>query len=610
VITLTILLAAGSLAWAWFKGRPLVDPLQRAQDAYARGDWETAARLVRARLKSAGNDLTALRLLARTTAQLGRDSSAVAMYQRLGTGAMSADDFYLLGLATAREGNYFEAVKVWEQARSANPDHAETLYVLTLVYTAGDQYTKAIETARRLASCSGWDAHAEVLLGTILLNRGDPSGAVTTWQRALSRKADEHRGVAPPNVPRKDLARALLQTRQPAAARSHLQIALAAGPDPEASWLLSRAYLQEGMQTEALAAWEKGSLFREENPLVFEPAPFVGSAACAKCHRTTVHAQQATRHARTFYTGAELGNLALPAPSFPDPAQPAVTHTIERSVDGRLHQETRAEDQVFRAVVEYAVGSGHRGLTFIGRDDHNQARELRLSQYATDTGTCWDVTFLHARHPSEAANYLGQPLWEDGISLCFGCHLTDPQAVLEGRGPLAADRGIGCEKCHGPGGNHELAVKAKFPDLAIAGAGIDSGSTTVQMCAKCHTMPGKPVLPDDPKSIRFQGATLTWSRCFTESKDTLDCVTCHDPHRDVDTSTAYYEAKCLSCHGAAARSDRSAAQTGRDSPSEASHLTPCPVNPTNGCIACHMPKRNDVVPHSSFTDHFIRVHRD
>jgi hypothetical protein len=33
--------------------------------------------------------------------------------------------------------------------------------------------------------------------------------------------------------------------------------------------------------------------------------------------------------------------------------------------------------------------------------------------------------------------------------------------------------------------------------------------------------------------------------------------------------------------------------------------TICPVNPPRGCIGCHMPAVKDVVPHSTFTDHFI-----
>jgi tetratricopeptide (TPR) repeat protein len=598
----------GGLAWAWV--RPSDDPIKRAQDAYARGDWETAAQVARARLKTTGNDTTALQLLARASVQAGRDSSALAMYQRLGKEAMTAEDHYLLATATAREGDYFGALKAWERARAMDPRHAPTLYVLTLVYSAGDQHSKAIETARDLATCSGWECHAEVLLGTILLGRNDPAGAVTYWQQALLRKPVEQRGLSTPVVPLKSLARALLQTRNPAEARRHLETVLAGGSDPEASWLLSRAYLQEGAQTQALAAWDKARAFREENSLMPEAAPFVGSAACSACHSATFHAQQATRHARTFFPVSELGDVPLPPPSFSDPAEAGVTHTLTKSTDGQLQQQTQVRGEVFRALAKYAVGSGHRGITFVGRDAEGQAREFRLSHYATETGSCWDITFFHPKQPSEAAQYLGQPMTEDTIRRCFGCHLTDPGPVLESTGPLASDRGIGCEKCHGPGGNHELAVKAKFPDLAIASPGLASGARVVQLCAQCHTPADRPVLPDDPKSVRFQGTTLTWSRCFTQSNDALDCLTCHDPHHNAVSSPAHYEAKCLSCHGAVARPDNASSRPGRAGPSDASRPAPCPVNPTTGCISCHMPRVRDVVPHSFFTDHFIRVHRD
>ncbi|MFI5454121.1 MAG: tetratricopeptide repeat protein [Isosphaerales bacterium] len=608
IIALATLLATGGLCWVW--ARPSAEPVKQGLDAYARGDWEAAAGLARVRLKADGNDVAALRLLARASVHLGRDPSAMAVYHRLGPQTMLADDLCLLGIALTRTGNRQGGLQVWEQARSIDPNHAETLFELTQAYSASDQLTKATGTGRRLASCSGWEGRAEALLGTILLARNDPAGAVTSWQRALEHNAGEHGGASTPMVPRTELARALLQTRRPAEARRQLQIILTMGPDPEAFWLMSRAYLQEGARTEALAAWEKAGSFRDDNPLVPEPAPFLGSAGCADCHPAIYQAQQGSRHARTFFRVSQLGDLDLPAPSFSDPAQPAVTHTLRRSEGGRLQQETQVEGQVLRAVVEYAFGSGDRGLTLVGHDDHGQARELRLSHYAIGAESCWDITFGHPGHPSEVAEYLGQPLSDDAVRRCFLCHVTDPRAVLEATGPLASDRGIGCEKCHGPGGNHEVAVKAEFPDLAIANPAMASGSPVVKLCAQCHSPRGRTVTPDDPTSVRFQGTTLTWSRCFTESKDALDCVTCHDPHRNVVTSTAHYEARCLSCHASAARSDGSPARARRASLSETSRQTPCPVDPTKGCIACHMPAVKNVLPHTFFTDHFIRVHRD
>jgi formate-dependent nitrite reductase cytochrome c552 subunit len=132
----------------------------------------------------------------------------------------------------------------------------------------------------------------------------------------------------------------------------------------------------------------------------------------------------------------------------------------------------------------------------------------------------------------------------------------------------------------------------------------------VRICSQCHSPRGKAVEPEDPTSVRFQGTTLTWSRCYSESRDTLDCVTCHDPHRNVETSHAHYEAKCLRCHSETHVSPtfRPGARLRRFDITATPQASSCPVNPTSGCISCHMPKVVDAIPHSPFTDHFIRVH--
>src|SRR5262249_5291759 len=158
---------------------------------------------------------------------------------------------------------------------------------------------------------------------------------------------------------------------------------------------------------------------------------------CAECHRATYRDQHSSRHARTFFRVSELGDLDLPASTFSEPAQPKVSHTLRRMGGDRLQQETCAEGKVFRAMVEYAFGPRDRGLTLVGRDDHGQARELRLSHYRSEGKSFWDVTSGHPIHPSELAEYLGQPLTDDAVHRCFLCHITDPRAVLEASGPGA-----------------------------------------------------------------------------------------------------------------------------------------------------------------------------
>src|SRR5262249_44931504 len=158
--------------------------------------------------------------------------------------------------------------------------------------------------------------------------------------KALGRAPAARSDVPAPAVSRKDLARALLQAGRPAEARQQLEIVLRAGTDDEASWLLSRAFLQEGARARALAAWEAPGSFRDYNPLAPEPAPYVGSKRCAECHSDIYQSQHRSRHARTFPLVTELGPISLPAPGFSDPGQPSVTHTLTRRKDGRVQQET------------------------------------------------------------------------------------------------------------------------------------------------------------------------------------------------------------------------------------------------------------------------------
>ena len=236
-------------------------------------------------------------------------------------------------------------------------------------------------------------------------------------------------------------------------------------------------------------------------------------------------------------------------------------------------QETRVDGQVFDAVVQYAFGSGDRGLTLVGRDEKGKAYELRLSEYRDGHGTSWDVTTGHPRNPTRAQEFLGQPLDEDGVRRCLACHVTDPKAILDRSARVRPTGGSAARSVTGRAATTCWpSTPSSSDDPAIGRPTLASGSRVVKICAECHSPRGQEVSRDDPMAVRFQGTTLTWSRCYTESNDTLDCMTCHDPHRNVSTSAAYYESRCLSCHsGIAARpraSARAATATGqpRDTP--------------------------------------------
>src|SRR5262249_54157204 len=89
-------LACGTLWWGWSRLTPSL--VARGVTAYQRGHWREASRLAQERLETAPNDTKALRLLARSTARLGRFARSQEFYDRLNVHELEAEDYSLLGL--------------------------------------------------------------------------------------------------------------------------------------------------------------------------------------------------------------------------------------------------------------------------------------------------------------------------------------------------------------------------------------------------------------------------------------------------------------------------------------------------------------------------------
>lgn len=179
-IVLTVVLVISLAAWGfwWIAVRRFSNPLGPGVDAYAHGNWATAAHVARERLKGARDDSGVVRLLARALVQLGRDSSALSLFEQLEPASMTADDFHLLGIALFRTDNRAGAIAVWEQALLSNPDHAETLYKLIKVHQSTDRFHDAALATHRLTKHPDWQARGNRLLGQIQFACNDPSRAV------------------------------------------------------------------------------------------------------------------------------------------------------------------------------------------------------------------------------------------------------------------------------------------------------------------------------------------------------------------------------------------------------------------------------------------------
>jgi hypothetical protein len=396
------------------------------------------------------------------------------------------------------------------------------------------------------------------------------------------------------------IARTFLRMGRSDDARALLLEILDRTSDPEAAWLLSRAHLQQGEKALAVEALRKAGDYRARNPLEAEPAPYVGESSCEKCHATIFRESLANRHTRTYYRGAQLDALPLPEGDLADPDDSGVTHSFRRD-QGVLREETRVGDQIFDAVVEYAFGSIDRYVTTVTRDARGGYRMSRLSLDRTGEPARWGRSVLDMTHPTRTRpdEFQGESLsLRGGIVKCQYCHVTNPRTGHESIGPEMADRAIGCERCHGPGRHHLLALEAGFSDPAIVNpASASPHSVTARQCNDCHILEHR-IRDDDldnPGWVRSQGIGWARSRCNTDSGGTFGCVTCHDPHQPAAaTTTADYEVKCLKCHSGASRG----AGPG---------LRACPINSVTGCISCHMPSIAVDGLRARLNDHHIRV---
>ena len=601
-----ILLAMSAGSWTWL--RP-IGPIERGRSAYERGDWREATLRARERLKAVPADRDATTLLARAMARLGRTEAAQKLYKQLDFHLLQPEDYFLVGRGLIADGQVENGRIGLERALELNPAHPETLQELLRLDRRSDRLVAAGKTAEKLAKCSGWEVRGLVRLGMVRREQGDPQAAALAFGSALARDptlAGVEEGSS--EKVRSWLVRCLLQSGRPIEARRQLDFLLASRPhDLEANWLRSRAALQQHKLDEANLARASARDFGADHPEAHEPALYVGVARCAECHSSIFTAQRASRHSQTFRPRADLEDLKLPTHSVTDPASRDVVHTIAR--EGRdISFVTRTADAEMKAIVAFVMGSGDRALTFVGRDEDGNWRELRMTHYASIAD--WDRTTGQNVRPATPREYLGVVQTDDAVRRCLGCHTTHarvgPDAVV-----ATSEHGFSCERCHGPAGNHLAAVEVGFPDPAIGRPRLASAANVNALCGRCHSVVGRGIHLGDPDLARFQASALPLSRCMTADRESLSCLACHDPHRDAETTPEFYEAKCLECHAAkpALGSIGPARRQVEPAPSDI-RRTSCPINRSRDCVSCHMPQVQTGVPHTTFTDHLIRVHRE
>jgi tetratricopeptide (TPR) repeat protein len=611
-----VLLAVAALAFAVWWSRPQTqsDPISKAAAAYAAGDWADAVRQAHQALNVRKDDPTGLRLLARGSARLGRDAVALAIYERHADDKLlEAEDYLLLGVLNQRRKRPDAAAQSWAKAVASDSVVPEILDEIARLQIQARRWDDAARTLEKLGNSPGWEGRGAMMLGAVRVELNNPPEAAGLFRRALELDPTAIKRSHQPEKLRRMIARTFLQVKSPAEAERILRNSTGQEPDEETSWLLSRVYLQQGDKPRGLAMLKRAGSYRAGHALEVEPGTYVGEGRCEQCHPSIFRESLASRHTQTYYRGDQLAVLPLPDHPLIDPDDPGVTHTF-RKQNGEIHEETRVGNYVFDAVIEYAFGTADRYVSTVGRNARGDYRVSRLSYYDTAEGKGWDRSVLDPTTPTRAhpGEFQGMPIGvRGGLAKCLYCHVTNPRTGHNALGREMADRAIGCERCHGPGGNHLLAVQAGFPDLAIVNPSRASpGLASKKLCLDCHVLSNEfdESDPENPGWVRSQGIGWMRSRCNTESGGAFGCVTCHDPHQRASAmSAAEYDLSCLSCHSGT-KSDvarPAVVSRGRSVPRTDSRA--CPVNPSQGCTACHMPRVRLDALHMKLTDHNIRV---
>ncbi len=290
--------------------------------------------------------------------------------------------------------------------------------------------------------------------------------------------------------------------------------------------------------------------------------------------------------------------------------------------------------------VDYWLGSGHHARVYLYRTPWGELYQLPIAWYAQEGRLGMAPGYDRAEHDGVLRRVRRE---------CFFCHNAYPDGASTAdarhapqRFPEHLPEGVGCQRCHGPGGAHVAAVAKESarvagelgaPALARIRATIVNPARLPparrdDVCLGCHLQPAL-ALPGVRRFGRgdfsfrpgealadylvqvdadYAGQTrearfeinhhpyrLRQSRCFQASAGRLSCLTCHDPHAKPAPAerAARFRAACLGCH------QRATCGSGKGDSHDA----------RADCVGCHMPRRRpqDVV-HVVMTDHLIQRH--
>jgi predicted CXXCH cytochrome family protein len=332
------------------------------------------------------------------------------------------------------------------------------------------------------------------------------------------------------------------------------------------------------------------------------PGVYVGSQACQRCHAGTYERWSKTRMANVVRDPKAHPDAVLPDFSKPDPLLTFKLSDVAFVYGSRWKQRyfTKIGDDYFPLGAQWDV-------------THRVWRG-----YFVQPNTDWWV-------PHYPADNMKRPTGP----LCDGCHSVN----YDVKSHSVTEWNVGCEKCHGPGGDH---VRQPTSRNIVNPAKLDFVRAN-DTCIQCHSQ-GQPL--KNPIEGRYydwpvgfqQGGNLKefWKledftlgeTTFTHFADGtahknrmqgndfveslmyrrgVTCFSCHDVHGTSNPADLVKPARslCLTCHSPGSPNGPRAATIEQ-------HTHHAAGSAGSECIACHMPKIEQTIADVNVRSHTFK----
>lgn len=322
---------------------------------------------------------------------------------------------------------------------------------------------------------------------------------------------------------------------------------------------------------------------------------FAGSTTCIPCHKDIYATHVNTAHYNTSALAAPSnikGSFKTGENTFV--LNNRVLFTLTETDSGFYQRANFIHNQLelFNLPIDIVFGSGTKGQSYLSW----KADELFQLQASY---------FKPANRWTSSPGLKNMGALRPVSARCFECHGTFAKNIGTAKKGNQYDKkeiiyGIDCERCHGPSAKH-VGYHQKNPNTTISKYIINhkklSRQQRLDACALCHSGAGKQakeppfsfLVGDDLEKFyrpikkevdttldvhSNQYGLLARSACFKNSP-TMDCMTCHDPHKNERGDAGSFNLKCMGCHAPAdisCKEDDENMDIGM-----------------NNCITCHMP---------------------